>query len=201
MLQLPNEIWCKVPWCEEYEVSSMGKVRACRRVQIRKNGVPITVRQKIRKQWINNMGYPCVDFWINNHRKHALVHRLVAQAFLPNPDNLPEVNHKDENPLNSSVHNLEWCDSKYNNNYGSHTARMQKTKGKPVQAINPDTGEVVAEFPSAAEAGRNGYISTCVTNCCHNKQHTHRGLIWQYVYISLVETPPTILYSPSHLSE
>ena len=60
-----------------------------------------------------------VDLWMNGKRKQKLVHRLVAEAFIPNPQNLPEVNHKDENPANCNADNLEWCDRIYNMNYGS----------------------------------------------------------------------------------
>lgn len=77
------------------------------------------------KQTINK-GY-CTVYLYNEHgRKFFLVHRLVSEAFIPNPDALPEVNHKDENPLNNCVDNLEWCTSTYNNNYGTHKEKLKQ---------------------------------------------------------------------------
>lgn len=75
---------------------------------------------------IVNKGYCGVYLYNENGRKFFLVHRLVAKAFIPNDSNFPEVNHKDENPLNNRVENLEWCTSKYNNNYGRHKEKVRQ---------------------------------------------------------------------------
>lgn len=83
-----------------------------------------SIQNKWLKQTINPNGYPMVG--LQGEKK--LVHRLVAEAFIPNPNNLPQVNHKDENKKNSHVNNLEWCTSKYNNNYGFHTDRSSKSR-------------------------------------------------------------------------
>ena len=69
---------------------------------------------------ITELGYLVVILTHNGIKKSKRVHRLVAEAFIPNPNNLPEINHKDENKLNNSVDNLEWCNRTYNNNYGTH---------------------------------------------------------------------------------
>ena len=71
-------------------------------------------------------GYCLVYLYNEKGRKSFLVHRLVANIFIPNPNNLPEVNHKDENPLNNSVENLEWCSPKYNCNYGAHGDKVRQ---------------------------------------------------------------------------
>lgn len=80
-----------------------------------------------RRTWLNNNGYECVDITKDRKRKHYLIHRLVAEAFVPNPDRMPAVNHKDENKLNNRADNLEWCTSSYNNSYGTKIERFKKT--------------------------------------------------------------------------
>lgn len=82
---------------------------------------------KYLKQKIDRYGYPCVSLSINNKNKTMTVHRLVAEAFIPNPDNKPTVNHKDENKLNNSVNNLEWMTVAENNCYGTHYQRSSET--------------------------------------------------------------------------
>ena len=81
------------------------------------------------------------------------VHRLVAQAFIPNPDNLPEVNHKDEDTTNNRVDNLEWCSSKYNSNYGVGSLVRYQQKSYRVARIDKD-GNILREYPSLLEAAR-----------------------------------------------
>lgn len=99
-----------------YEVSSIGNVR--------------NVRRNTLLKLSKNQGYIQVHLYKNGIRKGFKVHRLVAEAFLSNPDNLPEVNHKDGNPINNSVNNLEWCDHKYNVNYGHRTENAINTRVK-----------------------------------------------------------------------
>lgn len=81
------------------------------------------IQNKWLKIWADNQGYLVVN--LQGEKKR--VHRLVAEAFIPNPDNLPVVNHKDENKSNPSVDNLEWCTYKYNNNYGTCQERRKET--------------------------------------------------------------------------
>lgn len=80
----------------------------------------------------NAKGYQKVDLMTNGQKSKQWVHRLVAKAYIPNPDGLPMINHKDENPSNNCVDNLEWCDAKYNANYGSHLQKLSESrKGIP----------------------------------------------------------------------
>lgn len=110
------EEWKEVPGYEGlYEVSNTGNVRSL-------------IKNKIIKGFINRCGYRLVGLTKNGIFKRFQVHRLVAQAFIPNPDNLPQINHKDENPSNNMVDNLEWCDATYNINYGARTDRVKKTQ-------------------------------------------------------------------------
>ena len=95
-----------------YSVSHLGDVF--------NNKTGLRLKQTVKK------GYCLVYLYNENGRKCFLVHRLVATAFIPNPNNLPEVNHKDENPLNNNVENLEWCSPKYNCNYGTHCEKIRR---------------------------------------------------------------------------
>lgn len=99
---LNTEIWKKVK-DYPYEISSLGNVRR----------IYGTVKQGLSKPFIkpylNNKGYKVVNFWVNSKLIHKQVHRLLAEAFIPNPKNLNEINHIDGNPLNNSLENLEWC--------------------------------------------------------------------------------------------
>lgn len=109
------EEWRAVPGYEGlYEVSDIGNVRNVR-------------RNKLLRLTKTNNGYIQVSLFKNGIKTGLKVHRLVAQAFLPNPDNLPMINHKDENKTNNRVENLEWCTAKYNNNYGSRKDKVRDT--------------------------------------------------------------------------
>ena len=103
------------------------------------------------------------------------VHRLVAECFIPNPHNLPMVNHIDEDKSNNNVENLEWCDAKYNNNYGTRTERTSK---KVVQMTLD--GDFVKQWESAMECGRHGFDQSAVSACCNNKRKTHKGYLWKW---------------------
>ena len=109
------------------------------------------------------------------------MHRLVAQAFIPNPDNLPEVNHRDEDKTNNCVENLEWCSHLYNMRFGTAIKRGAEKQSTPVLQIDKDTNEVIAEYPSTAEAGRQLKIwQGNISNCCRGRYKTTGG--YKFVY-------------------
>lgn len=121
------EEWRTIPGYEGlYEVSNTGRVRSLDRYDSRN----CFRKGKVLSPVKSNIGYLLVSLCCNGKYKGFTVHRLVAQAFIPNPDNLPEINHKDEDKTNNSVENLEWCDRKYNNNYGSRKDKVRDTKIK-----------------------------------------------------------------------
>ena len=116
--------------------------------------------------------------------KTVLAHRLMAECFIPNPLNFPCINHINEIKDDNRVENLEWCDCKYNNNYGTHNERMAKalTKAlsKPVLQYTLD-GKFVAEYPSLTEVGKQtGYGISHISKCCLGKQKTAYGYVWRY---------------------
>lgn len=124
---------------------------------------------------INRHGYLFVNLYNKEHPKgiSKSIHRLVAKAYLPNPNNLPMVNHKDENKQNNSLDNLEWCDSKYNNNYGI----AFNTKKKKVKCI-----ETNIIYESTSEAARKtGLNQQNISAVCNHKRQTTGGYHWQFI--------------------
>lgn len=144
-----QEIWKPIKGYEGlYEVSNLGNVRSCPRIYTDSRGWVYHKKGQTLKYLLRNH-YNSVALCKNNKSAQKTVHRLVATAFIPNPNNLPQINHKDENKLNNHVDNLEWCTAEYNNNYGTGNIRRAISKGKRVRCI--ETGE---EFFSIGEAGR-----------------------------------------------
>lgn len=122
-----EEIWRPVVGYEGlYEVSSYGRVRSLDRYDGRNH----FIKGKLLKNKDNGNGYLICSLSKNGIVKNKYIHRLVVEAFIERPDGLYEVNHKDENKKNNSVDNLEWCDKKYNNTYGTRIEREIKTKIK-----------------------------------------------------------------------
>ena len=119
-----DEVWKTIEEFDDYEVSNFGRVRSVDRIKIRKNGVPITIKGQIitqvEKCGNSNIPRKSVTITKNGKSYTKLVHRLVAKTFIPNPNNYPQVNHKDENPSNNNVDNLEWCTNYYNHHYGTN---------------------------------------------------------------------------------
>ena len=177
---MKKEFWKNIKDYENlYQGSNLGRVRSFDRWVKGRNGSLRFCKGRILKPGINGRGYLQVDLCKNGKVKKFLVHRLVAEAFLPNPDNLPEVNHKDENKQNNNVENLEWCDRTHNVNYGTAIERMIKTASKSVLQYTLD-GQFVREWESTAECGRNGFNQGHVAECCQGKRKTHKGFIWRY---------------------
>jgi hypothetical protein len=169
-LALPNEVWNSVEGYEEYQVSTMGNVKSFY------NG-----KEKILKPRKDKNGYLVVNLWKNGKGKTYKVHRLVAEAFLPNPDNKPQINHLSEfEKANNHYSNLSWVTPKENTNWGTRTERMAKTRSKPVYQYTLD-GQFIKEWPSVQEVERQlGYSKGNICQCCLGKLKTAYGYIWQY---------------------
>ena len=165
------EIWKDIDGYEGlYQVSNLGRIKS---LNYKRTG-----RTKILKL-VKSNGYLDIILYNNGKCKHYLVHRLVAKAFIPNPDSLPEINHIDENKTNNKVDNLEWCTSKYNSNYGTKPLRFSKSRGISVKCIET---EIV--YHSAREAERQtGIDNTQIVGVCKGKYgyQTAGGYTWEYV--------------------
>ena len=130
-------------------------------------------RKRFLTPFNNARGYLKVGLFKNGKVKNFYVHRLVTDAYLSNPNNLPQVNHKDENKANNCLQNLELCDAKYNNNYGTHIEKIKK----PILQCDLE-GNLVREWPSATDVGKEVKSNICM--CLKGKQKTAIGYIWKY---------------------
>lgn len=138
-------------------------------------------KERILKQYKGRGGYMFVRLYVGkNHNKQRYVnkdvHRLVASAFIENPQNLPQVNHKDENKQNNTVTNLEWCTEKYNANYGTRNDKLKK------QVLQFDiSGNFCKRYISVREAAKSvgGYAGN-ISSCCRHILKTAYGFVWRY---------------------
>lgn len=153
-----------------YEVSETGLVRSLR------HG-----KKRILSPGKTGDGYLMVGLCRDGKRTGLLIHRLVAEAFLPNPRGLPTVNHRDENKLNNEVSNLEWLTMADNARYGTRVQRVALANSKPVLQLDK-LGNIVNRFPSLKEAERQTGIarpSICVV-CNGGRLKTAGGFSWKY---------------------
>lgn len=194
------EVWKDIEGYEGlYQVSNEGRIKSLAREWVAGDRNSKQYHDEmIMKQSCDDRGYKMVCLSKDGGRITKKVHKLVALAFIENPDNLPQVNHKDENKENNFVFinedgsvdleksNLEWCTLEYNVKYGTRTERTSKK----VYQYTLD-GELVKIWPSTAECGRNGFSQTKVSDCCNGgffshsrgKWHTvnsHKGYKWSY---------------------
>lgn len=171
-----KEIWKDIEdYKGLYQVSNLGRVRSLERVD--SNGH--SVKEKVLASFPNRNGYLKVNLYRDRNIKQVSVHRLVAAAFLDNPDNLPEVNHIDEDKGNNLVENLEWCTASYNTNYGTRNERAAKANEQAIYVIT-DSGHRYY-FDSARKAAEIIGLKVCsVSDCLHGRQKTHRGFSFEW---------------------
>lgn len=159
------EIWKDIKGYKGlYQVSNLGRVKSF-----------YFKKEKILKLRFTGRYYQAI-LTKNGKQKSYLIHRLVAIHFIPNPKNLPTVNHKDENKANNNVDNLEWCTQMYNIHYGTGLQRRIATQYKPVLCIEKDI-----IYPSQIEAGRQlGICHRHINDCCKGRRNTTGGYHWKY---------------------
>lgn len=123
------EVWKKINEFPNYYISNKGNIRK-------------GVNGKNLKTFVRN-GYMSINLYNENECKQKYVHRLVGEAFIENPNNYPQINHKDENRCNNNVSNLEWCTCKYNINYGERTQKMLNSRTGPRKSIKVQVNNIV----------------------------------------------------------
>lgn len=199
---LEGEIWKDIKNYEGlYKISNYGRVKSLGRYTEYQNclsddriGIKSRVNEKILKGHLC-YGYHYVGLTKNGKTKGFRVHRLVADAFIPNPNNNPIINHKDENRLNNHVSNLEWCDCKYNLNYGNSRKKLSESliKSIGVKIIQKDKkGNFIAIYNSIQEAERATGVQHQLIGKVANKKYdkqrngkyykrtTAGGYIWEF---------------------
>lgn len=189
------EVWKDIEGYEgRYQVSNLGNIKSLR------YGGRYEARNLVPK--VNNHGYEWVELFNNGKKQCIQIHRLVASAFIPNPRGYPIVNHKDENPRNNQVDNLEWCDHKYNVRYSLERHIEERRKGlwgprppywkgntgnfgpykrkRPIAQVDRD-GNIVRIWDCSRQIQREENKSQwSITQCCDGKRKTAYGYTWHY---------------------
>ena len=158
-----KEIWRNIPNIENYQASNYGRIRN------KKTG-------RVLKPVKNKYGYLIYSI----HYKKLKGHRLVAQAFIPNPNNLPQINHKDENKANNNVKNLEWCTALYNSIYNNKHKKIAEKHEKPVYQFSKDN-KFIKEYKSIRYASQVLKLQeTHIKDVCKGYRKTCGGYVWRY---------------------
>lgn len=175
-----REEWRAIKDFPDYEVSNMGRVRSKDRYRPYRHGLRL-VKGIIMKTYANPHRCGYHQIVLSDHAKHYKfeVHRLVAEAFIPNPENKPQVNHIDCNPQNNRVDNLEWVTAKENMQWMITCGRQRITTEKPLIATNAKTGEKLY-FISSKDAERHGFQRPSIWRCLVGEYSHHHGYKWEY---------------------
>lgn len=174
-----QEIWKDIKGYEGlYQVSNLGRVKSVERITKRFNGHKIceyNEKEKILKHNLNKKSYATIGLCKDGKERKYKVHRLVAETFIPNPDNLPQINHKDENKLNNNVNNLEFCTNIYNANYGTRNKNIVRKLSKKVRCL-----ETNIIYDSIHEAARKtGITYSSIFYCCKGMYKQTKGYHWE----------------------
>lgn len=183
-----GEIWKNIPnYIGYYQISNFGRVKSLtRKVKSSRSKIEYrTVNERIIKSRIDKYGYETVILRKENTDKHFTIHRLIAICFIPNPENLPSINHIDENKLNNTVENLEWCTVKYNNSYNNRQEKInlslrEKVKGKEILQFDSEWN-LLQEFKSLRDMQRQtGFSRIQVKRVCNGLQEQSYGYFWKF---------------------
>ena len=187
-----QEIWKDIEGYEGcYQVSNLGRLKSLERTVKGNNGGVYVKKEKILTPTINSSGYYHTCLRKDGRSVAVYIHRIVAQAFLPNPDNLPLINHKDEDKTNNRVENLEWCSAKYNTNYGSANDRRCESLKKRNNNYNIgipkvrrkvlclETGIIYNSLKSVNT--QLGLHHHRISQCCKGIRNTCGGYHWRFI--------------------
>lgn len=184
---LPNEIWKDIEEFPNYQISNMGRIKVKEHITKGKNGGSYKFKEKIKTQRLKKSGYLDCCFRKQGESKsyNLNIHRFVAQAFIPNPENKPQVNHINEDKTDNRVCNLEWSTSKENCNHGTRNKRIsdyKMNKGNMVQKLDLNGG-ILETYTSVRQADRMNKKcnQSAIVKCCKGKQKTCGGYLWRYV--------------------
>lgn len=186
---MENEIWKDIPdYDGKYQISNYGRVKRLKRnVFVRVLGKTVEISTpKILKLNLVKSGYLYITITANNTKRTLKIHRLVAEVFIPNPNDLPEVNHIDGNKENNCVDNLEWCTHKENiqhalkNNLLNDRSGNNNANCKKINQYDSD-GNFIKLWNSIYEITKEtGFERHGITRCCTSKSKTYKGYIWKY---------------------
>ena len=188
-----NEEWRQIQGYEGlYEVSNLGRVKSLERY----DKMGRLIKEKTLNPRKHKKGYLYVGLSKDGIQKKYSIHRLVAIAFIPNPNNLPQVNHKDENKENNCLDNLEWCTNEYNCNYGNHgknisksllggtlseQTRQRMSEARSIKIVQLSlNGKLIKIWNSLRETDKFGYRHACISECCRGLRKTHKKFKWMY---------------------
>lgn len=171
-----KEVWKDISEFEGlYQVSNLGRVR-------NRDGL-------VKQTKTNNRGYIQICLHKQGKSYYKLMHRVVAEAFIPNPNELPQINHKDEDKNNNTIQNLEWCTNMYNRHFGTSIQRMAqhhnysevaKASSKPVLQLKD--GMVIKQYESVMAASREvGISDSAIRQVCYGRNKNSAGFQWQYM--------------------
>ena len=170
-----------------YQVSNLGRVRSLERDIYCQNGTfHQHLKEKILVPVLDKDGYQIVSLYKNRKMKTMKVHRLVALAFIPNPENKPQINHKDEVKTNNVVENLEWCTSVYNALYGTRIQRCVQNRKSQKLGDNPRARAVFCvELNKTFDCAKRveeelGIWGTSIGKACRGERNTAGGFHWRY---------------------
>lgn len=174
-----EEIWKDVVGYEGlYQVSSYGRIKSLDRT-VTNGNVSYCKKGRLLSFSNNGTGYLFVNLSKNGNKKREYVHRIVAKMFIENPNNLSQINHIDENKSNNAVWNLEWCNSLYNNRYGSRLERLSKKRGKAISQYNLD-GTYIRDFDSINKAALSVNRTTSnIRECLKGNVMSCAGYLWR----------------------
>ena len=180
---MENEVWKDIPNYEGiYKASNFGRIKMVKRTLIDSLGKKINKKEHILKPRTGNRYY-MIALYKNGKREDLLLHRVIAQTFIPNPENKPFVNHKDENCFNNCSDNLMWCTQKENMNWGTINERMSKNS-KSKRKVNQydmdgnyiKTWDCMTDFYKS----KGLKLKTGIIECCKGRRQSHMGYKWKY---------------------